>query len=83
MNWGNCDGPDWRPIETAPKDGTDVLLLFTGLKRAVHIGSYDISEHIRNGKSDYRSEGWSIGSMWGFGTNPNPTHWMPLPPDSP
>lgn len=54
----------WRPIEDAPKDGTEVLALIpqTGLPAAVYFTS---------GKWAYATSGaWA-----GF-----PTHYMPLPP---
>lgn len=56
----------WRPIETAPKDGTEVLLNCDGY---FQIGSwcYDESEPARTV--------WACGSFMFHG----PTHWMPLP----
>ena len=63
---------DWQPISTAPRDGTDVLLFVPQYQQSVRIGSYDVSEHFRNGKLNYQSEGWSLGRA-------KPTHWMPLP----
>jgi hypothetical protein len=64
---------EWHPIETAPKDGTPVILFFpnnywrTDLPVALGFGSED---------------GWYEGeadshSMTAFGSQP--THWMPLP----
>ena len=56
----------WRPIETAPKDGTEVLLNCDGY---FQIGSwcYDESEPARTV--------WACGSFMLHG----PTHWMPIP----
>jgi len=71
---------EWKTIESAPRDGTDVLLFFPGYKRKVWLGAYDIRETFIHGKLDYRSEGWNIGAMLPrFGEKPAPTHWMPLP----
>jgi len=55
----------WRPIETAPKDGTDVLLNREGYFR---VGSwcYDEGEPARTV--------WECG---GFLLH-DPTHWMPI-----
>lgn len=63
-----CDKcfPEWQPIETAPKDGTRVLL-FSG---AWFTGYY--------AHSRYK---WDPGK-WRSDEYPdltNPTHWMPLP----
>ena len=58
---------NWQPIETAPKDGTDVILWDPALDVGVTIGSW----------SDYKKSGdwWMEGEqVTGF-----PSHWMPLP----
>lgn len=61
---------EWKPIETAPKDGTRVLL-----GRAdegwTTVGSFD----------DERDEWWESNTNWDdFNGAPiYPTHWQPLP----
>ena len=58
--------PQWQPIETAPKDGTRVLLFFPGFVIPVWVGDWH--------------EGWR--PEYGVRTPPiedDPTHWMPLP----
>ena len=59
--------PNWRPIETAPKDGTPVLLGFPGYLHAMH--------------GHYEDGIWGqLDSDFGFEHLPTqPTHWMPLP----
>lgn len=56
----------WRAIETAPKDGTRVLLYRAGLGESMAVAwfSHDFDE-------------WTPvnGSVF-----PCPTHWLPLPP---
>ena len=65
---------NWQPIETAPKDGTDIVLALwefgkPNTKRTFAIGGFDESR-------DCWSQ--SIGS--GFVDELyQPTHWMPLP----
>ena len=59
---------EWGPIETAPKDGTDIIL-YVGLI------AHDFAVAHWNG------EYWDMGCGGGrvhdeFGA---PTHWMPLP----
>lgn len=69
---------EWQPIETAPKDGTDVLLFLQNLR--VCIGSYNINESFTNGELNYRYEGWNTGMITILGNEtPQPTHWMPVP----
>lgn len=64
---------EWQPIETAPKDGTDVLLCEFRHDQYVRIehGSWGLIE-----VSDFdgmRGYGW----MTDFGSIDEPTHWMP------
>ncbi len=54
---------EWQPIETAPQDGTRILV-FT-----VH-GDIEISEWYTICIFDPPTEGWNSNE---------PTHWMPLP----
>lgn len=63
---------DWQPIETAPKDGTRVLLHTPDTHRySPVLGSW----------SDFE-ERWE---EWGDYYPCYPTHWMPLPepPEAP
>lgn len=60
----------WRPIETAPKDGTQILAWAPDF----YPGFYGVAEWAE--KQDWRPEtvaGW----FWNYATRP--THWMPLP----
>jgi hypothetical protein len=56
----------WRPIETAPKDGTAILL---GHECAAFSGWWDDEYEWVDGET----------SMFGDLTSYEPTHWMPLP----
>lgn len=68
---------EWQPIETAPKDGTPILL---ARKEYIDIGLWDHTHICRQGAAP---GSW----MSGFdGSGPDgpeddywPTHWMPLP----
>lgn len=59
----------WQPIETAPKDGTKILLGcpasrgYSGVVEKCYWHKWD------NGK----------GKWWDWVTPDKPTHWMPLP----
>ncbi len=74
----------WKPISSAPKDGTDILLT-----NGAHVscGHWHYDE---GGTTEYRDlDGRYIGQDdrdgfagwldWMGGMTPNPTHWMPLP----
>lgn len=54
----------WQPIETAPKDGTEILL-------------YSLNDiGLCYWRDDFVMQGWTWGLEKRFN---NPTHWMPLP----
>lgn len=75
------NAPQWQPIETAPKDGTQIL----GWNKA---DGYERKPYICWFGKDYNYEdddalwlkgdgdGWSTGYYF---TPCEPTHWMPLP----
>jgi len=56
---------DWKPIETAPKDGTFILVAVPG-EVAIHIMLV------------WWLDGWCL-DMTNTPIVGNPTHWMPLP----
>jgi hypothetical protein len=69
----------WQPIETAPKDGTQVLLLLKNGTR-VYLGWFVDSEDFQYGKSVRRRQSWTIDSWFSLGRgDPEPMHWMPIP----
>lgn len=71
---------NWQPIDTAPKDGTRILLFLPDYNVRIWIGDWYSSKQIRNGAVVYEREGWSIGTMPMWGDNePKPTWWAPLP----
>lgn len=61
---------DWQPIETAPRDGTRVLLAWGG---AVVVGFY-----LDNSKTEHSWAGWRVPSME---ATPRGliAGWMPMP----
>ena len=69
---------NWQPIESAPKDGSRVLLAFDGTKNRVHIGHYLDSQTVEYGKVVRTTSEWFCGFAR-YGEVPEPTHWMPLP----
>lgn len=71
----------WQPIETAPKDGREVVLAVkhrAGIKHGVLVGHYMPGGHCIEDHPPIAA-GWYFwdGSM--FDKAAEPTHWMPLP----
>lgn len=60
----NSDNGGWRPIETAPRDGTWVLAIWSQSPRTIEAARV------------FGSGSWETGGEDGLRT---PTHWMPLP----
>jgi hypothetical protein len=64
----------WLPIETAPKDGTSMLLWIEG---RYHIGGWSRTGDISYPFAWVNEYGDIIARPWQG--DPEPTHWMPLP----
>ena len=60
---------EWQPIESAPKDGTPILVWLKEASLCTHIHSARLME---DGKPSI------IGHHFAFDVG-EPTHWMPLP----
>lgn len=73
----------WQQIETAPKDGTDVIVLLNVADVAVvHIAWWRDGE--LNAAGEFLEPGWwsyTLGSVTQELLNDyrSPTHWMPMP----
>ena len=66
----------WQPIETAPKDGTDVLVYQRYLKVEKWTNKKEYGFYIEVGC--WERDTWRIRAFTPqYGGNP--THWMPLP----
>ncbi|WP_081066081.1 DUF551 domain-containing protein [Burkholderia cepacia] len=58
----------WQPIETVPKDGTEVVLLFD-----------DEVELLGKTRPRVRAASWFVDWTIPYRRDNPPTHWMPLP----
>lgn len=72
-------GEGWKPIETAPRNATEIELRFP---KKGHPGHFDAIGHWADGGGDDqpRFRGWFRDTGYGFAEfGPEPTHWRPRP----
>lgn len=69
---------EWQPIETAPRDGSTILIGSKGFVSEAKYGSYKLRGEEKVGWHWYDADD-SWYSMDFDGLSPI-THWMPLPP---
>ena len=73
-------GSEWRPIETAPRDGTYVLLWTPGFN-VPRIGSFRVDDGFSGNESPLWLDDSYDDFSCGYASTPlSATHWMPLPP---
>lgn len=74
---------EWQPIETAPKDGSQVLVW----DQTEGVCTARFQSHVEEWRASWGSEEWiQDGSVYDDAlVARKPTHWMPLPapPKSP
>jgi hypothetical protein len=76
---------EWQPIETAPRDGTHVLLYIPYTDRPLIVVGYQekLPDHIADMQMEWS---WKCAEAGAWAEDDSyagqPTHWMPLP-DSP
>lgn len=61
---------EWQPIESAPKDGTEILLGWPKMRMS---GYWDTFK-----SNDWATDRWMT-SRGVYKGKHSPTHWMPLP----
>jgi hypothetical protein len=64
---------DWQPIETAPKDGTRILIAGCVIGPLIRIGWWGAGRYLDRVRGYERD--WTDGNSHGW----RPTHWMRLP----
>lgn len=71
---------NWQPIETAPRDGTRVLLYRpeASLWWQVMGGRFDGDKYAKKPRPFWASDNWSLTKT--EQRSCDPTHWMPLQP---
>lgn len=69
----------WRPISSAPRDGTEVFV-WGSLEACAHARPHIGCEDINRAFWHSEWESWCVSSAQCEGWVPEPTHWTPLPP---
>ena len=72
---------EWQPIETAPKDGREVILAVearAGITHGVLVGHYMPGGHCIEDHPPIAS-GWYFWNGCMFDKAARPTHWMQMP----
>jgi len=70
----------WQPIETAPKDGTDILVMYMHIDtQIVHNAFWNEYEDCDDSETGWWSYEHSEVSRIKLDDWMTPTHWMPLP----
>jgi hypothetical protein len=72
----------WQPIETAPKDGTDIIVMYVHIRTQIVHAAFWIN--YEEGLDSPDDEGWWTYVWTEVGRSKmdgicSPTHWMPLP----
>jgi hypothetical protein len=68
--------PDWRPIESAPKDGTEIIAWGVMAGEPGYTSDEKAWTGIR-----WSKDGWVTTKPQGrYFVGFHPTHWVPLPP---
>lgn len=73
----------WKPIDSAPTDGTRVLLFIGELTEPVCIGRYAKWQRFANDKLVHASERWEWDGMLPGFPSPAPTYWQAIPAPPP
>ena len=69
----------WQPIETAPKDGTEIIVMYVNIATQIVHAACWIEDEYDPSETGWWSNDWNeIGSVIMKGAYA-PTHWMPLP----
>ncbi len=68
--------PTWQPIETAPKNGTEILLCSGGRWKSINIGHW-VPVGYAGVKGKWHT-GFTCADEGDFDID-SPTHWQPLP----
>lgn len=74
-------GEGWRPIETAPKDGTAILAI-VAKNETRHLGHLEGRAFVIRHEGFMRSGydlGWAVFPGYGGASDFLFSHWMPLP----
>ncbi len=76
-----ADRPPWQPIESAPKDGTNILLMLG--ETIPHLPDIRVGSYLSQAAAHELGEPGPTWLIWDTAFDRHcetaPTHWMPLP----
>ncbi len=68
---------EWQPIETAPKDGSSILIVYICPLDGPLVKE---AQWWKRWYTDETNQGWMLANLdEEYGDYIEPTHWMPLP----
>jgi hypothetical protein len=72
----------WQPIETAPKDGTSIIVMYLHCDTQIVHAAFWLEEYESDeiDETGWWTYDWSEVSRSKMDYHYTPTHWMPLPP---
>jgi hypothetical protein len=72
----------WQPIETAPKDGTDIIVMYIHCETQIVHAAFWLEANLDDelDETGWWTYDWSEVSRSKMDDHYTPTHWMPLPP---
>lgn len=71
---------EWRTIDSAPKDGTEILTVGTDSPNVIATRWLSPGPFVRTPDVNYYRPDGFYWASWSEPVGPvNPTHWMPLP----
>lgn len=71
---------DWKPIESAPKDGTEIIVMHVHIETQIVNNAFWIEDDEYPQDTGWWSYTLSEVSRTQLNDWQTPTHWMPLPP---
>jgi hypothetical protein len=69
----------WQPIETAPKDGRDIIVMYIHIETPIVHAAFWLEDEDATEETGWWTYDWSEVSRTKMDEHYTPTHWMPLP----
>jgi len=70
---------EWQPIETAPKDGTDIIVMYIHIDTQCVHAAFWLEDEDDPSETGWWTYDWNEVGRVLMTDDYAPTHWMPLP----